>query len=209
MGPTLIVLMAIAGCAAFVPPPAPRLGRSSARVRGSAGGWRPPQRPGRATARRRTALRANLDKYPGQDFDLLSLQSFSRETLLRYSAANQSEPLRILITALGALLAALGPLLADAVGGPLEPAGIAGCVAVSGGSFVLFTRERGNRLRKLKRMDSEFSLGALRCRTTATMTGASEEVVLRDLRTKQRVLVFYGPKAEVSRRYRAVARRTR
>lgn len=53
-----------------------------------------------------------FDLLDGMDFDLLSLRSFRREAMLKYSNLNQSEPLRILIAGLLAFLGVSYPAIA-------------------------------------------------------------------------------------------------
>ena len=76
----------------------------------------------------------------------MSLQTWRRETLLRYDNANQSEPLRILLFALLALSLASCVAIADAIGAPApEGAALAGYYGSALGSAALFARERENR----------------------------------------------------------------
>ena len=54
-----------------------------------------------------------------QQFDLLSLRTFRRDTILQYDATNQSEPLRIALTLLGVLFSLCIPTLFDSQAWPL------------------------------------------------------------------------------------------
>ena len=54
--------------------------------------------------------------FSGQQFDLLSLRSFRRDTILQYDATNQSEPLRIALTLFGVLFSLSVPALSSELG---------------------------------------------------------------------------------------------
>lgn len=134
-------------------------------------------------------------------FDALSLRQFRRETLLQYANTNQSEPLRILLTALTALVAATAPFLAASLDLEMDGAGTAAAAATTLGSAGLFLRERGNRLRKLERLEREYAAGDLRLSTTAVSLpfgGAGKQLTLRSLRGR-RVVAVFGSKSEVLR----------
>ena len=129
------------------------------------------------------------------EFDLLSLQSWRRETLFRYSSAHQSEPLRILLCGaltLGFLFS--GPL-ADAVGAPVPEPRIAYAVA-SAFFFGLFLREREGRRKKLMRIERESAVGDLKVVVRRNvLVGGGEERSVRSLRKEFRLLTIFAPAA--------------
>lgn len=125
-------------------------------------------------------------------FDPLSARAWRRETLVRYGNANQSEPLRILISALLALALAFGAPLADSVGAErLEGPALYGSYGVSAASGALFLRERGRRTKKLIRVERECAvsdLGVVLRSSAKAFPGAGKAKSLRELRNEYRVV---------------------
>lgn len=61
-----------------------------------------------------------FDLLDGMDFDLLALRSFRREARIKYSNLNQSEPLRIYLSALVTFFALSYPKIAAALQDPVS-----------------------------------------------------------------------------------------
>lgn len=125
--------------------------------------------------------------FSGQQFDLLSLRSFRRDTILQYDATNQSEPLRIALTLFGVLFSLSVPALSSElrIGDALTAdvgAAIGTCI-----SGFLFLRNRGARTARMAKIDKEYALGDLR----ATYRGMRTSY-LRELRGKRRVVAVVG-----------------
>ena len=125
--------------------------------------------------------------FSGQQFDLLSLRSFRRDTILQYDATNQSEPLRIALTLFGVLFSLSVPALSSElrIGDALTAdvgAAIGTCI-----SGYLFLRNRGARTARMAKIDKEYALGDLR----ATYRGMRTSY-LRELRGKRRVVAVVG-----------------
>lgn len=126
------------------------------------------------------------------EFDALSLREWRRETLIRYSNANQSEPLRILLSLLVALSCFGCVSIADAIGAP-APQGLELGGYYCGGvlSSGLFLRERGRRTRRLLKIDRECAVGDLSVvvrPSAAAFPGATKTASLRSLRNEYRVV---------------------
>ena len=83
-------------------------GVAAARPVGLGGSTRP------AVARVPRVVLQQEDGYDtsAQQFDLLSLRTFRRDTIVQYDATNQSEPLRIALTLFGVLFSLSIPALA-------------------------------------------------------------------------------------------------
>jgi len=127
----------------------------------------------------------------GQQFDLLSLRSFRRDTILQYDSTNQSEPLRIALTLLGILFSLSVPSLASElrIGGDELTAYVAALLGtgISGGFFL---RNRSARLQRMLKIDREYAMGDLRATYRGLRTSS-----LRELRGKRRVVVVTGSEA--------------
>ena len=128
-----------------------------------------------------------------QQFDLLSLRSFRRDTILQYDATNQSEPLRIALCFLGVLFSLCVPTLFEGSYDELSTsvAAVLG-TAVSG---TLFLRNRSARSARMGKIDLEYAVGDLRVRYRGVRTNR-----LSELRGKRRVVVVVGPRALVEPR---------
>jgi hypothetical protein len=130
--------------------------------------------------------------FSGQQFDLLSLRSFRRDTILQYDATNQSEPLRIALTFFGVLFSLSIPALTNELRiGDSLTADVAAVVG-AGISGSLFARNRAARSARMAKIDKEYALGDLR----ATFRGVRSSF-LRDLRGKYRVVAIVGSRAFV------------
>ena len=130
--------------------------------------------------------------FSGQQFDVLSLRSFRRDTILQYDATNQSEPLRIALTLFGLLFSLSVPALSSElrIGDALTSDVTA--VLGTGISGFLFARNRNARTARMAKIDKEYALGDLR----ATFRGVRTSY-LRELRGKRRVVAVVGPRAVV------------
>lgn len=153
---------------------------------------RPLATPAHRAARAVVTAQEQFDT-SGQQFDLLSLRSFRRDTILQYDSTNQSEPLRIALTLLGILFSLSVPSLAGElrIGGDGDEltayvAALLG-TGISGGFFL---RNRSARLQRMLKIDREYAMGDLR----ATYRGLRTST-LRELRGKRRVVVVTGSEA--------------
>ena len=125
----------------------------------------------------RAVVVARDDKFDvsGQQFDLLSLRSFRRDTILQYDATNQSEPLRIALTLLGILFSLSLPALAVDFRIDELTANVGALVGtgISGG---FFARNRAARLARMLKVEREYAMGDLRAiyrgRQTSSLRGA-------------------------------------
>ena len=135
----------------------------------------------------RAVVVAQADKFDvsAQQFDLLSLRSFRRDTILQYDATNQSEPLRIALTLLGILFSLSLPALAADFRIDELTANVGALVGtgISGG---FFARNRGARLARMLKIEREYAMGDLRAtyrgRQTSSLRGATRPA-LRDTAT--------------------------
>ena len=96
-----------------------------------------------------------------QQFDLLALRSFRRDTILQYDATNQSEPLRIALTILGTLFSLCIPALAVDFRIDELTANV-GAVVGTGISGGLFARNRAARQARMEKIEREYAMGDLR-----------------------------------------------
>jgi hypothetical protein len=130
----------------------------------------------------RAVVVARDDKFDvsGQQFDLLSLRSFRRDTILQYDATNQSEPLRIALTLLGILFSLSLPALAVDFRIDELTANVGALVGtgISGG---FFARNRAARLARMLKVEREYAMGDLRAiyrgRQTSSLRGAPRPAV--------------------------------
>lgn len=120
------------------------------------------------------------------EFDLLSLREWRRETLVRYAAANQSEPLRILLFSVLGLALLFAQPIAESIGAP-DPDPILAYYAGSAASFSLLNRERLRRTRRLVRLEREVRVSDLEIVLQPT-PGAQQRKSLRSLRNEFRVV---------------------
>ena len=128
-----------------------------------------------------------------QTFDVLSLRTFRRDTILQYEATNQSEPLRIALCFFGVLFSLCIPTLFDR-----DFDGLTTTVAAvmgTGISGTLFQRNRYARSQRMGKIDLEYQMGDLR----ATYRGARTNK-LSELRGKRRVVAVVGPTELVAAR---------
>ena len=130
--------------------------------------------------------------FSGQQFDILSLRSFRRDTILQYDATNQSEPLRIALTLFGVLFSLSVPALSSELRIGDELTADVGAVLGAGISGALFLRNRGARTNRMAKIDKEYALGDLR----ATFRGVQTRY-LRELRGKRRVVAVVGTRSVV------------
>ena len=120
-----------------------------------------------------------------QQFDLLSLRSYRRDTILQYDATNQSEPLRIALTLFGILFSLCVPtLFGETQDAATTTATAAAGTAISG---LLFLRNRAARSARMAKIDREYAMGALRVVYRGLRTNP-----LTDLRDKRRVVAIVG-----------------
>ena len=120
-----------------------------------------------------------------QQFDLLSLRTFRRDTILQYDATNQSEPLRIALTLFGILFSLCIPTLF----GDSQDVATTSVAAVlgTGISGTLFLRNRAARSDRMAKIDREYAMGALQVRYRGVRTNA-----LTELRGKRRIVAVVG-----------------
>ena len=152
-----------------------------------------------AVAARRPPLRSRAVVAQGfdiaaQQFDLLSLRTFRRDTILQYDATNQSEPLRIALTLLGVLFSLSIPALAGELRVSDELTLNVAAVLGTGISGGLFARNRGARQARMEKIDREYAMGDL----GATYRGVRTSR-LQELRGKRRVVVITGSTAAVEK----------
>ena len=154
-----------------------------------------------AYARRHVAIRAQFDSQQeasasfdstAQQFDLLSLRSFRRDTILQYDATNQSEPLRIALCFFGILFSLSVPSLAQELRISDSLTADVGAAIGATTSAALFARNRGARLNRMEKIDREYAMGDL----SAIYRGV-RRTALRELRGKRRVVVLYGTRSVV------------
>lgn len=142
-----------------------------------------------------------------EEFDFLSLRSFRREAVIQYVNTNQSEPLRILLCFLLAIGGAILPFFLPSVGSPIVvgPAVFVASALVCAVGTALFLRERGKRTEQLARLESEYALGDLRVELSDPATGLDRRERLRELRTKQRVVLLFGSELQLQEGLSAAA----
>ena len=130
-----------------------------------------------------------------EQFDLLSLRSFRRDTILQYDATNQSEPLRIALCFFGLLFSLCLPYLFENNYDSLSTnvAAVLGSV-ISG---TLFQNNRKARSLRMGKIDLEYRMGDLR----ATYRGVRSNR-LSELRGKKRVVALVGPSNLIEARVR-------
>ena len=128
-----------------------------------------------------------------QQFDLLSLRTFRRDTILQYDATNQSEPLRIALCFLGVLFSLCIPTLFDSSYDALT-ANVAALIG-TGISGTLFQRNRSARSARMGKIDLEYQMGDLNARYRGVRTQK-----LSELRQKRRVVALVGPRATIEPR---------
>lgn len=126
-----------------------------------------------------------------QQFDLLSLRTFRRDTILQYDATNQSEPLRIALTLIGVLFSLSVPTLTNELRIGDELTGNIGALCGTGISGSLFVRNREARTARMAKIDKEYALGDLR----ATYRGV-RTTFLRELRQKPRCGSHRQPRSD-------------
>ena len=129
-----------------------------------------------------------------EQFDLLSLRAYRRDTILQYDATNQSEPLRIALCFFGVLFSLCIPTLfekSDAL--TTNVAALLG----TGISGTLFQRNRVARSMRMGKIDQEYRMGDLRARYRGVRTSR-----LSELRGKRRVVALVGPRELVDQRVR-------
>jgi hypothetical protein len=128
-----------------------------------------------------------------QQFDLLSLRTYRRDTILQYDATNQSEPLRIALTFFGVLFSLCAPVLFDTMYDALSVnVGALIGTGISGGLFFRNTKARSQRMGKI---DLEYRMGDLTVRYRGVRVNR-----LSELRGKKRVVALVGPRALVEQR---------
>jgi len=151
--------------------------------------------------RSRPTLHASFDErkeaYLAEpEFDALSLRQWRRETLVRYSNANQSEPIRILLFLLTTLALLGSAQLADALGAP-PPEPYAAYLAGGVASAAAFADQRNKRTRRLTKIDRECAVGdlevTLRPAAAAVFPGLSNKASLKSLRNEARVVAALCP----------------
>jgi hypothetical protein len=126
-------------------------------------------------------------------FDLLSLRSFRRDTILQYDATNQSEPLRIALCFLGILFSLCAPTLFE---GSYDALSVnVGAILGTGISGTLFVRNSAARKARMGKIDLEYAMGDLRARYRGVRTSK-----LSELRGKRRVIALIGPREVVEER---------
>jgi hypothetical protein len=132
-----------------------------------------------------------------QQFDLLSLRSFRRDTILQYDATNQSEPLRIALTLLGVLFSISVPVLANElrIGDELTANVAAGMGTLISGA--LFLRNRSARTARMAKLDRETACGDLRIMRSSSALMPARTNYVRDLRGKSRMVALVGSHATV------------
>ena len=147
------------------------------------------RRPHSTARQRRVLAQADDGKFDtsGQQFDLLSLRSFRRDTILQYDATNQSEPLRIALTLLGILFSLSIPALATELGISDDLTANVAAVLGTGISGGLFQRNRGFRQARMEKIELEYAMGDLRAKYRGVRTSS-----LKELRGKRRVVVVAG-----------------
>ncbi|KAJ1449384.1 hypothetical protein M885DRAFT_535873 [Pelagophyceae sp. CCMP2097] len=181
----LLALVGVLGCSEALRAP-PRRGPQRRR-RAAAGG--------RLCAKKKGYQRGDAvveEFLGGPEFDALSLKNWRRETLIRYSNANQSEPIRILLFGLLTLSLVGATSIADAIGADKpEGAELAGYFGGGAVSFALFLRERARRNKQLVRLERECDVAELEVRqkVNRAVPGSEKQLALRALQGTQRVLV--------------------
>ena len=128
-----------------------------------------------------------------QDFDLLELRSFRRETILRYDQLNRSEQLRILFWFSNTFIALFYPYISQELfmteADTLTVVG-SGVAALTFGAIAL--REKSVRGSKLRRYEKEGSLSELSVCQPGNALGGRAQPTLASLRGKKRVVLVYG-----------------
>ncbi len=119
-----------------------------------------------------------------QQFDLLSLRTYRRDTILQYDATNQSEPLRIALTLFGILFSLCVPTLFESQDAKTTSVTAVAGTAISG---TLFLRNRSARSARMAKIDREYAMGALRVVYRGLRTNT-----LTELRGKRRVVAIVG-----------------
>lgn len=150
-------------------------------------GW--PQQKVVSYARSKPVMQGDFDS-SAQQFDLLSLRTYRRDTILQYDATNQSEPLRIALTLFGILFSLCIPTLF----GETQDAATTTVAAVAGTgiSGTLFFRNAKARADRMAKIDREYAMGALSVIYRGVRTTA-----LTELRGKRRVVAVVGSRTFV------------
>lgn len=145
-------------------------------------------------------------------FDLLSLRTVRGDALIRYSSLNQSEPLRINLFALLALVLFAAPTLSEALGN--EEMGIVGTVfsVLAGvGSIGLFLREVKRRDKQLVRIEKELNTEYLQLRLPTNaladqrFTKPASLEQLRKLSNPPRIIAICGSKLKLKQSLKSLA----
>jgi hypothetical protein len=133
-------------------------------------------------------------------FDVLSLRTIRGDALILYDAANQSEPIRILLDGILCLLLLATPSLAEAL--DYDPLGVPVTIATVAGSIWfarLFLKECKSRSNQLNRIEKELNTEILPIRLPANALSDrrfSKPVVLKSLSAGQlippRILALCG-----------------
>jgi len=140
-----------------------------------------------------------------QVFDPLSLRSVRGDALVRYDATNQSEPLRIVLSAISAMTFLSAPFLVEAIGydAMTTPATVAS-VGISAFSGYRFVRECTSRARKLTRIEKELNTESLPIRLPTNpfsdnpYSKAVTMKVLRSIQSPPRIIALCGNKAKLT-----------
>lgn len=171
------MLVLLQATSAFVVParPSPALRPSSA------------LRPTLLARARPPALAEESFDVSSQQFDLLSLRTYRRDTILQYDATNQSEPLRIALTVLGLLFSLSIPSLANELHISDDLTANVGAVIGSAISGFFFVRNRAARSARMLKIEREYAAGDLRAVYRGVRT-----ILLRELRGKKSVVAVVG-----------------
>ena len=129
-----------------------------------------------------------------EQFDLLALRTFRRDTILQYDATNQSEPLRIALCFFGVLFSLCIPSLFP---GEDQLSTNVAALLGTGISGTLFQRNRSARSSRMGKIDLEYKMGDLRAIYRGVRTNK-----LLELRGKRRVVALVGPKQIIDERVR-------
>lgn len=128
-----------------------------------------------------------------QDFDLIELRSFRRETILRYDQLNRSEQLRLIFFVSNTFVALIYPYISQEIFMiPPDTLTIVGSVAAALLFGSLTAREKSVRGAKLRRYERESALGELSVWQPGNALGSNRQPTLASLRGKQRVIAVYG-----------------
>ena len=140
-----------------------------------------------------------------QVFDPLSLRSVRGDALVRYDATNQSEPLRIVLSAVSAMTFLSAPFLVEAIGydAMTIPATVAS-VGISAFCGYRFVRECTSRARKLTRIEKELNTESLPIRLPTNpfsdnpYSKAVTMKVLRSIQSPPRIIALCGNKSKLT-----------